>query len=100
MLCGVTIIRAGRLCSLVSSFFIANNIILLAELTGQELIGRAIGQAKLRAPSAGSQGELLQAVALTDRTFLFRKGHCIRIRTLPSLTRIFEFQIKSDSPNA
>ena len=55
----------------MSSIFVANNIILLAELIGQGSIGRATGQAdSFRAPSAGSQGELLQrSVALIDCIF-------------------------------
>ena len=42
---GVLIVLPGRLCSLVSSIFIANDVTLLAELIGQGSIGQAVGQA-------------------------------------------------------
>ena len=53
-----------------------------------------------RAPSVGSQAELLHTVcwAYLLPTLWIRVGHYIRIRTFPpTFERIFEFRIKSDS---
>ena len=96
---GVVIVRSGRLWSLVSSIFVANKIILLAELIGQGSIGQADGEV-LEHPRRTANGELLQTVCCFYllRTFWIRIGHYIWIRTFPpTFERIFEFRIKIDS---
>ena len=87
---GVGIVRSGRLCSLVFSIVIANNILLLAELIGQGSIGREIGQADT------SSGLLCLFVA-----YILNSNRSLQSnKTFPTTFKlIFEFRIKSDSPN-
>ena len=67
----------------------------------QGLIGRAIGQADLERPLLDHKAnDFIRSVALIYYTFWFGTGLYIQMRTFPpTFERIFEFQIKSDSPN-
>ena len=88
----------------MSSIFVANNMILLAELIGQGLVGCAIGQA---------DSEVLERPLLDHRANYFKRSIalicCVHFEYItlhslhsnknfsPTFERIFEFRIISDS---